>query len=101
MDNSKSNFYKDIYQLLNDARKNEKKAVNLAMVYSYFEVGRKIVEEEQTGENRAQYGQYILKELAQYLTKNFGKGFSVTNLKQMRQFYLVYESDQIGQTVSD
>ena len=71
------------------------------MVYSYFEVGRKIVEEEQTGENRAQYGQYILKELAQYLTKNFGKGFSVTNLKQMRQFYLVYESDQIGQTVSD
>ncbi|MBP3568922.1 MAG: DUF1016 family protein [Lachnospiraceae bacterium] len=101
MDNSKSNFYKDIYQLLNDARKNVKKAVNLAMVYSYFEVGRKIVEEEQTGENRAQYGQYILKELAQYLTKNFGKGFSVTNLKQMRQFYLVYESDQIGQTVSD
>jgi len=71
------------------------------MVYSYFEVGRKIVEEEQTGENRAQYGQYILKELAQYLTKNFGKGFSVTNLKQMRQFYLVYESDQIGQTLSD
>ena len=86
---------------MDDARKNVKKAVNLAMVYSYFEVGRKIVEEEQRGENRAQYGQYILKELAQYLTKKFGKGFSVTNLKQMRQFFMVYANDQISQTVSD
>lgn len=78
-----------------------KKATDLAMIYSYFEVGRRIVEEEQTGADRAQYGQYILKELSEYLTKNFGKGFSVTNLKQMRQFYLVYAQDQIGQTVSD
>ena len=87
--------------MLEDARKNVKKAVNLAMVYSYFEVGRKIVEEEQNGENRAQYGQYIMKELSEYLTKSFGKGFSVTNLKQMRQFYCVYSQDQIGQTLSD
>lgn len=101
MKDNKKEFFDDIYQLLDDARKNIKKAVNLAMVYSYFEVGRKIVEEEQTGKNRAQYGQYIIKELAEYLTKNFGKGFSVTNLKQMRQFYIVYENDQISQTVSD
>lgn len=101
MKDIRNDFFDDIYKLLEDARKNVKKAVNLAMVYSYFEVGRKIVEEEQNGENRAQYGQYIVKELSEYLTKNFGKGFSVTNLKQMRQFYCVYSQDQIGQTLSD
>ena len=97
----KDTFFDDIRNLLNDARKNVKKATNLAMVYSYFEVGRRIVEEEQTGANRAKYGQYILKELSKYLTENFGKGFSVTNLKQMRQFYLVYAKDQLSQTMSD
>ena len=101
MNDIRNDFFDDIYKLLEDARKNVKKAVNLAMVYSYFEVGRKIVEEEQNGENRAQYGQYIMKELSEYLTQNFGKGFSVTNLKQMRQFYCVYSQDQIGQTLSD
>ena len=101
MKDIRNDFFDDIYKLLEDARKNVKKAVNLAMVYSYFEVGRKIVEEEQNGENRAQYGQYIMKELSEYLTKSFGKGFSVTNLKQMRQFYCVYSQDQIGQTLSD
>ncbi|MGN0394229.1 MAG: YhcG family protein [Coprococcus sp.] len=101
MKDIRNDFFDDIYKLLEDARKSVKKAVNLAMVYSYFEVGRKIVEEEQNGENRAQYGQYIMKELSEYLTKNFGKGFSVTNLKQMRQFYCVYSQDQIGQTLSD
>ena len=101
MKDIRNDFFDDMYKLLEDARKNVKKAVNLAMVYSYFEVGRKIVEEEQNGENRAQYGQYIMKELSEYLTKSFGKGFSVTNLKQMRQFYCVYSQDQIGQTLSD
>ena len=101
MNNIRNDFFNDIYKLLEDARKNVKKAVNLAMVYSYFEVGRKIVEEEQKGENRAKYGHYVMKELSEYLTKNFGKGFSVTNLKQMRRFYCVYAQDQIGQTLSD
>ena len=101
MEELKNTFFEDVCNLLSNARKNVKKAADLAMVYSYFEVGRRIVEEEQTGADRAQYGQYILKELSEYLTKNFGKGFSVTNLKQMRQFYLVYAQDQIGQTVSD
>ena len=101
MEELKNTFFEDVCNLLSNARKNVKKAADLAMVYSYFEVGRRIVEEEQSGADSAQYGQYILKELSEYLTKNFGKGFSVTNLKQMRQFYLVYAQDQIGQTVSD
>ena len=101
MNDIRNDFFNDVCKLLEDARKNVKKAANLAMVYSYFEVGRMIVEEEQNGENRAQYGKYILKELAEYLKDNFGKGYSVTNLKQMRQFYCVYSQDQIGQTLSD
>lgn len=68
MKDIRNDFFDDVYKLLEGARKNVKKAVNLAMVYSYFEVGRKIVEEEQNGEDRAQYGKYIVKELSEYLT---------------------------------
>ena len=85
--------------MLAHARKNAKTAVNLSMVYAYFEIGRMIVEEEQHGANRAAYGTQLLKELSAYLTKNFGKGFSVGNLKNIRQFYKVYSEDQIGETV--
>jgi predicted nuclease of restriction endonuclease-like (RecB) superfamily len=74
------------------------------MVITYFEIGRMIVEDEQNGQSRANYGSQILVELSKSLTSDFGKGFSVTNLKQMRQFYLVYSQKltlQIGQTLSD
>lgn len=97
----KDEFLKSISDVLTQARKNAKTAVNLSMVYAYFEIGRMIVEEEQQGDNRAAYGKYLLQTLSDYLTKQFGKGFSVTNLKQMRQFYLTYGNDQIGQKVSD
>ena len=60
-----------------------------------------IVEEEQHGQNRAAYGKEILQELSKYLSEKFGKGFSTTNLKQMRQFYTIYSQDQISQTLSD
>lgn len=94
-------FLQGVSEVLAKARKNAKTAVNLSMVYAYFEIGRMIVEEEQHGSNRAAYGKEILKELSVYLAKIYGKGFSVTNLKQMRQFYLTYANDQIGQTLSD
>lgn len=97
----KQGFFEDVSNVLENARKNAKTAVNLSMVYAYFEIGRMIVEEEQNGDNRAAYGKQILKELSDYLTNNFGKGFSVTNLKQMRQFYQIYATDRIGQTLSD
>lgn len=79
-------FLQNVFEILESARKNAKTAVNIAMVYAYYEVGRMIVEEEQHGENRAAYGKKILQELSEYLTKNFGKGFSVGNLKNIRQF---------------
>lgn len=96
----KTDFLKNVSDILTQARKNAKTAVNLSMVYAYFEIGKMIVEEEQQGDNRAAYGKYLLQTLSDYLTKQFGKGFSVTNLKQMRQFYLTYGNDQIGQKVS-
>ena len=75
-------------------------ALNISMVYSYYEVGRAIIEEEQNGKQRAEYGKAILKELSKRLTESLGKGFSVENLKLMRRFYVVYSKDQIGQKVS-
>ena len=67
----------------------------------HYEVGRKIVEEKQQVENRAAYGQQLLWGLSEHLTKEFGKGFSLTNLKQFRQFYTIYVNDKISHTVSD
>lgn len=75
-------------------------ALNISMVYSYYEVGRLIVEEEQNGEHSAEYGNAILRQLSKSLTKNLGKEFSVGKLKLMRRFYVVYSQDQIGQKVS-
>lgn len=92
-------FLESVSDVLIQARKNAKTAVNLSMVYAYYEIGRMIVEEEQRGEKRAAYGTQLLKELSAYLTKNYGKGFSVGNLKNIRQFYKVYSKDQIGETV--
>lgn len=92
-------FYENIAQILNSARENAKTAVNIAMVYAYYEIGRAIVEEEQNGKRRAEYGKKMLQGLSEYLTKKFGKGFSVGNLKNIRQFYKTYVSDQIGETV--
>ncbi len=92
-------FLKSIADVLENARKNAKTAVNLTMVYAYFEIGRMIIEEEQNGKNRAAYGKQILQELSAYLTAQFGKGFSVDNLKLMRRFYVVYANDQIGETL--
>ncbi len=92
-------FLESVSEVLLEARKNAKTAVNLSMVYAYYEIGRIIVEEEQRGEQRAAYGKQLLKGLSDYLTQNFGKGFSVANLKNIRQFYKVYSTDQIGETV--
>lgn len=93
------NFLESVSKVLAQARKKAKSAVNLAMVYAYYEIGRMIVEEEQHGQNRAAYGKQILQELSKYLTEKFGKGFSVANLKNIRQFYRVYSTDQISETV--
>src|SRR5262245_39309159 len=68
----------------------EEDGVNRAMVVAYWEVGRVIVEEEQQGKQRADYGAHLLEGLAQRLQGEFGKGFDRTNLHRMRAFYLAY-----------
>ena len=96
--NIQTDFYNKVANLLKEARKSVVQTVNKTMVYTYFEIGRMIVEEEQNGKERAEYGKQILKELSKHLISSFGKGFSATNLKQMRQFYLTYSKSQ---TLSD
>ncbi|MBK9271422.1 MAG: DUF1016 family protein [Saprospiraceae bacterium] len=102
-------FYKQIVDLLLSARNNVVRAVNHTMVYTYYEIGRMIVEEEQNGKERAVYGKELLKGLSAALNQEFGKGYSVDNLENMRRFYLVYgksetvsriSQNQIPETVS-
>ncbi len=91
---NQSDFYTKVANLLKDARKSVVQTVNKTMVYTYFEIGRMIVDEEQNGKERAEYGKQILKELSKRLNAEFGKGFSVTNLQQMKNFYNVYGKQQ-------
>ena len=96
---SDASFFKNVSSVIEQARKNAKTAVNLSMVYAYFEIGKMIVEREQGGSDRAEYGKKLLQELSNYLTKLYGKGYSADNLKLMRRFYVVYSHDQIGETL--
>ena len=95
--NIQIDFYNKISDLLKKARQGVVQTVNRTMVYTYFEIGRMIVEEEQNGKERAEYGKHLLEELSKTLKAEFGKGFSVDNLENMRRFYLVYS---ISETVS-
>jgi predicted nuclease of restriction endonuclease-like (RecB) superfamily len=92
--NTEIGFYNKVTELLKSARKNVVQRINKTMVSTYFEIGRIIVEEEQKGKERAEYGKRLLKGLSTKLTNEFGKGFSVTNLQQMKGFYNVYGKQQ-------
>jgi predicted nuclease of restriction endonuclease-like (RecB) superfamily len=89
---SDNQLFGKIAGLLNEARKFIVKNVNQTIVLTYFEIGKLIVEEEQEGKKRAEYGKSVLKELSQRLTDEFGKGYSVYNLERMRNFYLVFKN---------
>jgi len=89
------NLYKSISSLIAEARKSVRSTVNSAMVITYWNIGRLIVENEQGGKERAEYGKAVLKELSAKLTAEFGKGFELTNIKYMRQFFIqfpIYDS---------
>ncbi len=94
----KKDIYEEIRNLLKSARENIVLNVNSTMTKTYFLIGKRIVEEEQNGNKRAEYGKSLLKTLSQKLSQEFGKGFSETNLEQMRKFYKVYG---IPQTLSE
>ncbi|HSY66499.1 MAG TPA: DUF1016 N-terminal domain-containing protein [Terriglobales bacterium] len=80
--------------LLEQARRNSARSVNSIMTATYWEIGRRIVEQEQRGQRRAQYGKALLRRLAADLTSRFGKGFSERNLLAMREFFLAWSIPQ-------
>ncbi len=83
-------FYHNVAEILCAARGNAYRAVNFAMVEAYWNVGRMIVEEEQQGKERAEYGAALIKNLSIRLSEEFGKGFTESNLWNFRQFYLAF-----------
>lgn len=89
----------DVRILLSQARQATARAVNTAMVTTYWMIGRRIVEEEQNGKDKAAYGHQILQKLSAALESEFGNGFSYANLRNMRQFYLTYPSEEICYTL--
>ncbi|MGQ0712005.1 MAG: PDDEXK nuclease domain-containing protein [Rhodoferax sp.] len=90
----------DIVALLEAARRAAARSVNALMTACYWEIGRRIVEFEQGGKDRAGYGQALLKRLSADLLARFGRGFSERNLEQMRLFYLAWPPEHISQTAS-
>lgn len=97
-----SQFYNKIKEILISSRNKAYTKINFIMVEAYWNIGKNIVE-KQMGNKRADYGKGLLKELSKQLTKDFGKGFTVTNLTYMRQFYLAFQnyhslSDELGWT---
>jgi len=90
--------YHGIRDELLTARKQARQAINDTMVQAYWQVGRLIVEDEQAGQARAEYGKGVLDDLSLRLTSEFGKGFTSSNLRNFRQFYLSFTREEICDT---
>ena len=97
VDNLHADIYVSIKMLMENARTDAAKQVNNILVKTYWEIGRIIVEDEQGHSDRAEYGKSLIADLSKKLTKEYGKGFSRSNLQNMRNFYLSYP---ICQTLS-
>ena len=94
MNLTNNNFYQEIKELLYSAKNKVYQTINITMTQTYFQIGKRIVEEEQGGVSRAEYGKSLLKLLSVQLINEFGKGFSVDNLENMRRFYLVFQKSE-------
>lgn len=94
MNLTNNNFYQGIKELLYSAKNKVYQTINTTMTQTYFQIGKRIVEEEQNGELRAEYGKKLIKNLSLELNKEFGDGFSIDNLKNMRRFYLCFQKSE-------
>ncbi|HEX6179747.1 MAG TPA: DUF1016 N-terminal domain-containing protein [Chitinophagaceae bacterium] len=92
------NLYNSIKTLLENAKSQIVRNVNRTMVLTYFEIGRRLVEHEQKGNYRAGYAKELLAKISEKLTKEFGKGYALSNLSYFRQFYIIFQ-DRIPQSV--
>ncbi len=90
----------DVSKIIDAARESAARSVNAAMTAAYWLIGRRIVEFEQSGDVRAEYGAALIERLAEDLTAQFGRGFSLRNIYNMRLFYLAHPTDRILQTPS-
>ena len=101
MNNEIDKIHKDVYssikELMDNARNKVAREVNNILIQTYWEIGRVIIEDEQGNSDRAKYGKPLVTDLSKRLTKEYGKGFSRSNLQNMRNFYLSYP---ICQTLS-
>ena len=83
-------LYQKVKEILDNARNKVYQTANFEMVQAYWKIGREIVEEEQRGKSRADYGKHFIEEISNRLTKEYGKGFDQSNIWNMRQFYQTY-----------
>ncbi len=91
---TQNTLYNDIKKLIIQAKKEVYSAINTTMTQTYWNIGKRIIEEEQEGKERAEYGKALLKKLSVKLTKEFGRGYSEDNLKNMRRFYLAFQKSE-------
>jgi predicted nuclease of restriction endonuclease-like (RecB) superfamily len=94
-----TDFIAEVKQLITESRNKTYAAVNTVMTQTYWNIGRRIVEQEQKGRERADYGSYLIKKLSAALTDDFGSGLSVANLKNFRQFYLTFPENSKSYTL--
>jgi hypothetical protein len=94
-------FLGDISNVIDEARKSVARSINCIMTAAYWLIGRRIVEFEQRGKARAQYGRALLAKLSDDLTRQYGRGFGKVNLSQMKKFYLLWAPERIFQTMSE
>lgn len=85
------NLYERVAPIIREARITVIRTIDAAMVFAYWKIGKKIIEEEQQGDKRASYGKGVLKQLSIRLSKEFGRGFGITTLEDIRKFYLIYQ----------
>lgn len=94
-----TSYLNEIKQILHSARQQAYAAVNSAMVEAYWKIGKRIILEEQNGKGRAEYGKEIIKTLSVELIAEFGKGFGERNIRNFRQFYLMFSDLEIWKSV--
>ncbi len=89
-------FYQDVHEILDEAKSKTYEAANNIMTYAYWNVGKRIIEQEQKGNRKAKYGSYLIKRLSQELSDEYGIGFSVANIRNCRQLYLTFPKKSYG-----
>ncbi|WP_284460615.1 DUF1016 N-terminal domain-containing protein [Chryseobacterium sp.] len=101
MEISEESLFQSVKEIIRQSREKVFRIANSTLLLTYWQIGKLIVEDEQQGKERAEYGKYTLKNLSQKLTLEFGKGFDYTNLSNMRKFYIAFPIvDTLSQQLS-